>query len=128
VLPHAQDHPIAKAQRPFDESVAFHVGVYFLLPESSVLFGQSPVNGTPMPEAAIDENCDALRSKHKVRPSENRLIPSPPRHSQGSKKAGESDLGAFVAARWDRRHHGRSLLLREYVRHGLQTVTVFTDS
>ena len=61
VAPDAEDGPAAGAEGAGDEAVAGAVGGDLFAPEGGVGFGPGGVNRAAVPEAAVDEDGEAMR-------------------------------------------------------------------
>lgn len=54
---------------------------------------------TAMPEAAVDEKCNALITKNEVGPARQRLMTTPSSQAVRAKKSDHRKFGLFVTAR-----------------------------
>jgi hypothetical protein len=67
VLPDPNHFPAISRESKIRATVALNVAFELLAPPLPVGFRHHEVFRTPMPEAAVDEDCDALTRKHDVR-------------------------------------------------------------
>jgi hypothetical protein len=66
VLPDSDDGPSRLAQPRVGITVSGYIGVDFITPPSSVVLRVGAVNGTAVPETAIEEDCDTRGGKDYV--------------------------------------------------------------
>ena len=66
VWPDAADAPAHGAQGAGDEAVAGSVAGNFFAPELGILLGRRGVEGAAVPEAAVDEDGEAVRAENEV--------------------------------------------------------------
>jgi hypothetical protein len=70
-----------------------------------------------VPEAAVNEDGEALAPKHEIGTAWQRLVATPAGDVGGTEDGGEFKLSGSVAARADGRHDLAALCLCEYVGH-----------
>jgi hypothetical protein len=66
-----------------------------------------------MPEAAVDEDCNAGGGKNEIRLAKKRITSSPASDFVSAKQSHKRDLGALIAESFHARHYFGSLLSRE---------------
>ena len=113
VLPDPEDAPAHGAEGAGDAAVAGAVGGDLLAPKSGVLLGLRGMERAAMPEAAVDEDGEAVRAEDEVgHPAEGffrrarsgpaeRGSSAPAREAVGAEERDEAQFGGGAAARAD---------------------------
>jgi hypothetical protein len=97
VFPNSQDVPAVFSEGACDKPIPCHVGRQFLFPEWPVVHWQVGMPWASMPEAAVNENNDALPAKGEVRFSKMLLSTTPAGDVMGPEKFCKGKLGVLVA-------------------------------
>jgi hypothetical protein len=77
MAPKAQNPPASTGKQAVHETVANHVAGDFLSPIWAVSQGHAAMPWTTVPEAAINEDGQALTAENEVGPAEEKLMASP---------------------------------------------------
>jgi len=118
VLPQPDDGPACGAEGAFDIVVALSVAAEFGEPVCAVAARLAAVLRATMPEAAVNEDGEALAPKDEIGMAWHGLVSAPAGDAGSAEDGNQLQLGGFVAARADRGHDLAALLLCEYVGHG----------
>jgi hypothetical protein len=93
VLPNPQDTPTGGFQRFPHQAVSVQVAGQLSLPKRTVRPGLGPVQRTPVPKTAIDEDRQSLSREGEVWMAENRVIAPPPRDFPLPEQSQQSKFG-----------------------------------
>lgn len=115
--PNADNAPARFAEPLIDETIPSRVSTDLSPPILSVCLGHSAVRPAAMPETAVNENSDALKSKNKIRFAGKRRATAPTGDGVRAHYRNQLKFGRLVAARAYCRHHLRSHGFRENIGH-----------
>jgi hypothetical protein len=113
MLPKTQDAPALRAQGSHDLRISRSVAPHLLVPECGSRFRSSAMNGTAMPEAAINKDRNAGGYKHDIGPADA-LALNPVPKTYCPEGSTQRDLRDGVATS-DLRHAEPALCSAEYI-------------
>jgi hypothetical protein len=105
MFPDPEHVPPGCPECPSDQLVPASVGVELEFPEFRVVCGQAAMDGTAMPETAVDKHCRPALWKHKVGPAKHGPVSAPAGDALGPEDRGKGALGVPVAAGADLGHY-----------------------
>lgn len=111
VAPDAKNPPPTGAKKPRCATIAGTVAGDFAPPVFTVFLGHAAVPPASVPEAAINEDREALARENEVGVARERLVPPPASDARRAQYGCQLHLGVLVAAGTDGGHDLRALML-----------------
>ena len=119
VFPDAEDGPAFLAEEFFGGAVAGDVALDFFEPVFLVGGGHAAVLRAAVPEAAVDENGEALFGEDEVRPAGDGDVAAPAFDVRGAEEREEVEFGGFVSTGTNCGHDAGAFGFGEGVGHGM---------
>ena len=118
VFPNTNDLPAACAEGAVDAAIASLIRGDLLPPEGGVVFRLGRVFRTPVPEAAVDVDCEFKSGKNEIRFARELRAAPPAGDAVRAHKRNEPKFGVLVSAPTNARHDLGTFGFGEDVGHG----------
>ena len=118
MFPDAEDGPAFLAEEFFGGAVAVDVALDFFEPIFLVGGGHAAVFGAAVPEAAVDEDGEALFGEDEIRTARNGGVAAPAFEARGAEERDEDEFGGFVSTGTNGGHDAGAFGFGDCVGHG----------